>query len=99
MWQRSALSTTAVSACRRTRAKPRGHTSAAEARHPQAMFNLADLYRQGQGVPRDFAEAHVWWRLAADRGLREAQRNLILLERAMSEEDRRRAEKLYAERR
>ena len=48
---------------------------------------------------RDLAEAHAWWRLAAAQGLREAQRNLILLEREMSPADRERADKLYVQRR
>jgi hypothetical protein len=31
------------------------------------------MYREGQGVPQDYAEAAKWLRLAADQGLADAQ--------------------------
>jgi TPR repeat protein len=29
------------------------------------MENLGDMYRQGQGVPQDYVQAHKWYNLAA----------------------------------
>ncbi len=37
------------------------------------------MYDLGQGVPRDDAEAARWYRLAADQGDAEAQKNLGLM--------------------
>ena len=34
----------------------------------KAQFNLGYIYDIGQGVPRDYAEAVKWYRLAADQG-------------------------------
>jgi uncharacterized protein len=34
------------------------------------------LYRDGQGVKQDFAEAMAWFRKAAERGYAQAQYNL-----------------------
>ena len=38
-----------------------------------AQYNLGVLYDNGQGVPRDKAEALKWYRLAAGQGLADAQ--------------------------
>ena len=43
---------------------------------PEAQYNLAVLYRLGQGVPQDFKEAIRLYALAADQGLPEAQSSL-----------------------
>ncbi len=32
-----------------------------------AQFSLGVMYRQGQGVPQDYVQAHVWYNLAALR--------------------------------
>jgi TPR repeat protein len=37
------------------------------------------IYSQGQGVPRDYGLAAKWYRLAAERGQRDAQLNLAAL--------------------
>ena len=34
------------------------------------------MYKNGQGVPQDYAEAVKWYRLAADQGIASAQFNL-----------------------
>ena len=44
-----------------------------------AQTLLGELYRQGQGIPRDTKEAANWFSLAADNGDREAQFALGLL--------------------
>ena len=41
-----------------------------------AQFNLGFMYRDGDGVPKDEAEAVKWFRKAADQGLANAQLNL-----------------------
>ena len=38
-----------------------------------AQFNLGVRYRNGQGVPQDYAEAVRWYRLAAEQGYATAQ--------------------------
>ncbi len=41
-----------------------------------AQFNLGLMYRKGQGVPQDDAEAARWYRKAAEQGDADAQYNL-----------------------
>ena len=40
----------------------------AEAGDSTAQYNLGQMYRTGRGVPKDFAEAVKWYRLAAEQG-------------------------------
>jgi TPR repeat protein len=44
----------------------------------QAQFNLGVMYRQGQGVAQNDAQAVAWWSKAAEQGHVEAQDNLGL---------------------
>ena len=44
-----------------------------------AQYELGFLYAQGQGVPRDDAQAASWWRKAADQGADFAQYGLGLM--------------------
>src|SRR6266550_8008039 len=48
----------------------------AEQGNAQVQFNLAAMYHEGQGVPRNYAEAVNWLRKAADQAFAEAQHNL-----------------------
>ena len=41
-----------------------------------AQSNLATLYFRGQGVPKDYSQAAVWFRAAADQGFAPAQDDL-----------------------
>ena len=41
----------------------------AEQGYASAQYNLGQMYRNGQGVPQDDAEAVKWYRLAAEQGL------------------------------
>jgi TPR repeat protein len=41
-----------------------------------AQNNLAGLYRDGQGVSKDYVQAASWYRKAAEQGVAEAQSNL-----------------------
>ena len=45
----------------------------AEQGNAAAQYNLGAMYENGQGVPRDNAEAEKWYRLAAGQGLADAQ--------------------------
>ena len=38
---------------------------AAEQGHPKAQLNLAAMYGNGQGVPRDYVMAYAWAEIAA----------------------------------
>ena len=49
---------------------------AAEQGDATAQFNLGNMYANGEGVPKDDAEAVKWFRLAADQGYAAAQLNL-----------------------
>lgn len=44
---------------------------------PEAQYYLGICYSDGTGVPRDAAEAALWWRRAADNGHREALQRLV----------------------
>jgi TPR repeat protein len=48
------------------------YTKAAQAGDADAQNNLADMYKDGQGVPRDLIRAYMWYTLAAsaNEGLR-----------------------------
>ena len=50
-----------------------GYRRAAEAGDASAQAKLGDLYKSGDGVPRDIAEAVKWYRLAAEQGDSHAQ--------------------------
>jgi TPR repeat protein len=41
-----------------------------------AQYNVAIMYRKGEGVAQDYKEAVRWWRVAALQGFDHAQRDL-----------------------
>ena len=47
--------------------------AAAEKGQKQAYYDLGLLYSTGQGVKRDYVEAHMWFNLAAKCGVRRAK--------------------------
>ena len=49
---------------------------AAEQGHEQAQFNLGAMYENGEGVPQDYIQAHVWFYLAVANSTDEELRNL-----------------------
>ncbi len=53
----------------------------AEQGNAKAQYNLGLMYRKGQGVPQDDAEAVGWWRKAAEQGNAGAQNNLAVMYR------------------
>lgn len=46
---------------------------AAEEGDAKAQFNLGWLYAAGDGVPKDYPQAVLWWQKAAEQGLPDAQ--------------------------
>ncbi len=70
---------------------------AADQNHAKAQYNLGYMYRDGRGVPQDFAEAYVWFSLAASNGI---QRSAMLRDsaaRMMTAEQMEEAERRAAE--
>jgi TPR repeat protein len=45
----------------------------------EAQNNIAWMFAQGKGVPKDYSEAVKWWKLAAEQGNSDAQYNLGVL--------------------
>ncbi len=39
----------------------------AEQGDAEAQFNLGSMYYHGYGVPQDYVQAHMWYKLAASR--------------------------------
>ncbi|HIN12434.1 MAG TPA: sel1 repeat family protein [Acidobacteria bacterium] len=73
----SGSSTATATACRRTTPKQRaGSDWAADQGVAEAQYTLGGIYREGRGVPQDYAEAVRWYRLAADQGYGEGQSDL-----------------------
>ncbi|MBB4265895.1 tetratricopeptide repeat protein [Roseospira visakhapatnamensis] len=54
--------------------------------HPNAQFNLGQMYARGDGVPQDFAMALHWYRQVADKGFAAARFRLgVMFERGLGE--------------
>jgi len=51
----------------------------AEQGDSSAQYNLALMYSNGKGVPKDSKEGVKWYRLAAEQGVPDAQNNLGVL--------------------
>lgn len=58
-----------------------------------ALYDLGLLYSTGQGVSRNYVEAHKWFNLAAIHGLKRAKVDRLELARDMSNRDIRRAQR------
>ena len=54
----------------------RAYRLSAEQGDAQAQHKLGNLYREGQGVLQDHAQAVYWFRKAAEQGLPKSQVNL-----------------------
>jgi TPR repeat protein len=55
---------------------------------------LGLIYATGQGVPKDFSKARMWWILAGDE---EAKQNIVKLEKIMFPEQIQKSELLKKE--
>jgi TPR repeat protein len=56
--------------------KAKQYLSEADNGSPKAMLELGVLYGSGLGVPKNYAEALRWFRLAADKGEGRAMHNI-----------------------
>jgi hypothetical protein len=59
---------------------------AAEQGVAAAQHNLAELYANGEGVPKNDAEAYFWWNLAAAQGHEKAKTSRDIVEKKMTRE-------------
>jgi len=57
---------------------------AAQANHPVAQYHLASMSESGVGGPEDLVEAHIWYSIAAENGIRKAGERKALLTRRLS---------------
>ena len=64
--------------------------------HATAPLHIGKLFFSGEGVTQNYARAYFWWKLASDRNIGEADKNLHRIAGAMSEKDREEAQKLTA---
>ena len=62
-----------------------------------AQFNLGNAYVNGDGVPKDFVQSHVWWNIAGANGYEDAKKNLAIIEPEMTAEQKTEAMKLARE--
>ena len=59
----------------------------AESGRAEALYDLGLLYSTGQGVARDYVQAHKWFNLASICGVRRAQVDRCELARDMEKND------------
>lgn len=60
------------------------YRKAAEQGYASAQRNLGVMYSDGRGVPKDEAQAYMWYNLAAALGNDRARSNRAILEKTMS---------------
>ena len=56
----------------------------AEQQHATAQYNLGLMYGNGQGVPKDYVLAHMWWTIAGSNADKNAVKNINIVEKSMS---------------
>ena len=49
-----------------------------------AQSNLRIMYANGQGVPQDDVQAHMWWNLSAAQGNKSATKNRDIVAKRMT---------------
>jgi len=64
---------------------------------PSAQLNLGAKYGNGQGIPQNYIQAHMWFNLAAAQGNDNAQKNRDLISKRMTREQIARAQRLAQE--
>lgn len=53
------------------------------------------MYYLGDGVPKDFKQAYVWYRLASDQGDASAQKFLDIITASLSKDDLEAAQNIF----
>ena len=69
----------------------------AELDDADAQYNLGSMYFKGQGTTQDYVRAHMWWNIAASKGIDEAQRSRDKVEKKMTSSDISKAQDLARE--
>ncbi len=62
-----------------------------------AQFNLGVMYDEGQGVPQDYTQAHMWYNLSAAKDNKIARKNRHILAKQMTPAQIAEAQKLARE--
>ena len=70
---------------------------AAEQGNHFAQHNLGGMYYDGEGVPKDYVMAYMWWNLAGAQGYEDARTNLGNVEKRMTPEQIAEAQRLSRE--
>jgi TPR repeat protein len=70
---------------------------AADQGYALPQFNLGLKYFNGEGVPKDLVQAHAWWNIAGASGDEDAKKNLAIVEKQMTSEQKAEAMKLARE--
>ena len=52
------------------------------------------MYTEGEGLPRDYVTAYMWFSLAAAQGNEEARKNLDIVERNLTTDERAEAQRM-----
>ena len=58
--------------------------SSAEQGFASAQYNLGLMYAKGNGVPQNYALAHMWFNLSGSNGDRDAVKNRDIMEKRMT---------------
>ena len=59
-----------------------------------AQYNLGVRYDKGQGVPKDYVSAHMWFNLSGSNGYKDAVKNRNIVEEKMSKQQIEKAQEL-----
>jgi TPR repeat protein len=62
-----------------------------------ALYSLGEFYANGQGVPQDYVQAHMWYNLAAGQNVERAAKAREDLAKSMTSEQIAEAERLARE--
>ena len=70
----------------------------AEQGQAYAQYHLGVSYANGEGVPKDLVQAHMWLNLSGAKGSEQAKSSLKIIEKQMSAEQKAEAMKLARDR-
>ena len=73
------------------------YRKAADQGHPFAQYDLGTMYAKGQGVPQDYVSAHMWYSLAAAKGLTDAAKERDMVASQMTAAQIAEAQRLASE--
>ena len=62
-----------------------------------SQANLGAMYDEGQGVPQDYVQAHLWFNLAAAQGIKKARNNRDVVAKEMTPAEVAEAQRLARE--